>query len=287
MNCPVCHQPASKALFQKHGFWIHECTSCRHRFADLLPSPGHLERVYSDEYFFGAPAGYPDYTTEGAALRAQGRRYGKLLSNHTSPGLLLDVGAAAGFILKGFEDSGWRGLGLEPNAAMAAFGREQMGLQMLSGSLEEFSTPRAFDALSLIQVLPHFYDLRQALQRAFEITKPGGLWLVETWDAHSIPARVLGAHWHEYSPPSVLHWFSRTGLRQLLAQFGMLQVAAGRPLKFIHLAHARALLGGQPQSPLTRWLASLTGLLPAHWSLPYPPLDVFWAIFQKNSPPPS
>ena len=97
-------------------------------------------------------------------MRAHGRRYGELLKRFAPAGELLDVGAAAGFILQGLSDAGWRGAGLEPNDRMAAFAREQSGLTVHTGSLESFTTTRKFDAVSLIQVVAHFVDPREARQ---------------------------------------------------------------------------------------------------------------------------
>ncbi len=200
MNCPICYQP-THPLFQKHGTWINACEACGHRCADLVPLSNHVEQVYSDQYFREGGDGYPDYLGEADILMDHGRYYGRLLARYTQPGRVLDVGAAAGFILKGLQAYGWQGYGIEPNSAMAEYARVQQGLQVAAGTLEQYQNDEPFDLVSMIQVVPHFYDVRQAFQAAAKVTRPGGFWLIETWNRDSLTARCLGQSWHEYSPP--------------------------------------------------------------------------------------
>ncbi len=281
MNCPICQSPSDR-IFQIDGFWILECKSCYHRYAEIIASNDHIDQVYQDEYFKGGAAGYMDYLSEANILTSHGRRYGLILSKYTPPGMLLDVGTAAGFTLKGLLESGWRGIGLEPNLSMVEYGRTHLDLQIECGSLEQFSTNQKFDVVVMIQVISHFYDIRQALQKAANITNPGGFWLIEMWDRESWVARILGKYWHEYSPPSVLQWFSPTGLKHLVAQFGFSEIARGRPKKFINSAHAKSLLKYKLQNSALGWLQRGLAIVPDHLIFPYPTFDLYWFLFQKN-----
>jgi len=146
----------------------------------LVPPPTHIDTVYADAYFHGGGAGYPDYPADAELLRQHGRRYGELLTRFYRPGRILDVGAAAGFILQGLTDTGWTGAGLEPNAAMAAFGRDRLELPIQTGTLDSSDFAGPFDAISFIQVLTHFPDPLATFRRADALTKPGGVWLIET-----------------------------------------------------------------------------------------------------------
>ena len=280
--CPICQQQASR-LFQKYGYWICRCKTCGHRFAETLSSADHVSRVYQDDYFKGGSAGYPDYLSEAQTLVEHGRQYGALLHQFTRPGKILDVGSAAGFILQGFQETGWSGVGVEPNFAMSQYGRTQLGLQIETGCLEEFSFASKFDVICMIQVVAHFFDIRKALERAAKLTLPGGFWLIETWDRESWPARLLGKHWHEYSPPSVLHWFSPAGLASIAAQFGLVEVARGKPVKRINARHAKSLLRYKLQGSPFAGLPDLLVLLPDDKVIRYPAFDLFWILFQKQA----
>lgn len=282
MLCPLC-QHTSEILFSAHGYGIRACARCGHRFADLATAPNHTQAVYDDAYFHGGGAGYPDYLGEARILRNHGRWYGKRLAQFLSPGNMLDVGAAAGFVLQGFMDCGWRGSGIEPNPKMAAYARESLGLDVQAGALETFRTTDTYDLVSMIQVIAHFADVRRALQIAADVTKPSGYWLIETWNKDSFAARVFGENWHEYSPPSVLHWFAPTTLQAFAAQFGFREIARGRPSKWINGGHAKSLVQYKLQSlPLGRQAGKLLNVLPEYLPLPYLADDLFWMLLQKK-----
>jgi ubiquinone/menaquinone biosynthesis C-methylase UbiE len=154
---------------------------------------------------------------------------------------------------------------------------------MVTGSLEEFHTSECYDLISMIQVIAHFVDPRQALEAAQQVTRPGGFWLIETWNRESWTARAFGKRWHEYSPPSVLQWFSPAGLCSLAAQFGFREAARGRPSKWINAAHAKSLLQYRlKDSPLDQIFAVASRLIPDRLALPYPAEDLFWILFQKS-----
>ncbi len=283
MLCPIC-QHASEVLFTAHGYGIRDCASCGHRFADLATSLQHTQQVYDDQYFQGGGAGYPDYLGEARILRDHGRWYGKRLAKYLQPGTMLDVGAAAGFVLQGFVDCGWQGDGIEPNPKMAEFARKELKLSVQAGALESLQANKAYDLVSMIQVIAHFADLRQALQVAANATKPSGYWLIETWNKDSWAARLFGQNWHEYSPPSVLHWFAPTTLKTLAAQFGFQEIARGRPSKWINGGHAKSLVQYKLQSvPLGRQAGKLLNVLPEYLPLPYLADDLFWMLLRKNT----
>ena len=282
MLCPICNQ-TSEIVFVAHGYGIRACASCGHRFADLAASPEHTQQIYDDEYFHGGGAGYPDYLGEARILRNHGRWYGKRLARYLKPGKTLDIGAAAGFVLQGFMDRGWQGHGIEPNPKMAAYAREELGIAVQAGALENLQTNETYDLVSMIQVIAHFADLRQALQVACDVTKPAGYWLIETWNKDSFAARIFGQNWHEYSPPSVLQWFSPPTLKALAAQYGLREVARGRPSKWINGGHAKSLLQYKLQGlPLGRQVGKLLNLLPEYLPLPYLADDLFWMLLQKR-----
>lgn len=280
-KCPIC-RGSPRRLFAKEGFDILECPSCGHQLAEIPDPAAHVGQVYGNSYFFGGGAGYPDYTAEGDVLRAAGRRYGRLLAKYTEPGRLLDVGAAAGYVLKGLEDCGWEGVGLEPNARMARHAEEVLGLRMVIGLLEVVDFDEIFDVVSIFQVIGHVVDPRIALKNAARFLVPGGYMLIDCWNRQSLTARVFGQNWHEYSPPSVLHWFSVDGLRRLGEGIGLIHVAHGRPLKILTSAHAKALFRHKfSSSSLGNVTAKAIDFLPDRMPIVYPFDDLVWMLFRK------
>jgi SAM-dependent methyltransferase len=282
LTCPICRAP-TRRRFQKNSYWIRECEGCAHCCAEITVVPDHAARVYDDRYFCDGGAGYPDYMREATPLRARGRQYARILSRFMKPGWVLDVGAAAGFLLEGLMDSGWIGAAVEPNPRMAEHARARLGVEVFTGVLEDFHTPEPFDLVAMIQVIGHFIDLQKALDAAAQATKPGAFWLIETWNRRSLVARALGNHWHEYSPPSVLQWFSPDGLQRLARQHGFREVARGRPAKRLIGAHAKSLVRYKLRHSRVAPLADKAlRLIPDNLQLPYPPMDLFWALFQRE-----
>ena len=280
-DCSLCSDP-SRACFVRHGFQIHECRSCGHRFTQPAKESSHVGSVYDDDYFFGGGAGYRNYLDEGALLRAHGRRYGKLLKKHGADGRLLDVGAAAGFILQGLCDTGFDGEGIEPNASMVRHARDQLKLDVNADSLESFEGSSRFDVVTMIQVVGHFIDPMASVNKVAVLLQSGGLCLVETWDVASWPARLFGANWHEYSPPSVLQWFSKRSLHRLFADCGFEVVRSGHPSKWINAAHATSLIRHKlSDSRLATLVKKGLNCVPGSLNLPYPADDVFWTLFRR------
>ncbi len=276
MNCPLC-QSESKFAFEVQGFALLDCVKCAHRFAEVAADENHIAEIYGDSYFSGGGAGYSDYLAEGEMLKKRGQMYAKRLGKFTSEkGKLLDAGAAAGFILQGFIDEGWRGIGLEPNTNIAQTGREKFGLDISQGSLESFETDEKFDLISMIQVIAHFYAPAEAFQKASSLLNENGFLLIETWNRESFSAKLFGQNWHEYSPPSVLQWFSEKGLTEFLKDFGFEKIAGGRPSKKISGAHAKSLLKYRLGNNF------LLKFIPDKLNFPYPSEDLFWALYRKN-----
>lgn len=279
--CPLCNSP-SQFVFEKYGYPIQDCETCSHRFAGIDLSVQHVNHVYGDDYFTGGGAGYSDYMAEASLLTQHGEYYGKLVNKFMQPGTVLDVGAAAGFILQGLHNTGWTGDGVEPNETMVKYGRETLGLNLFASSFEDYSPTNTYDLVTMIQVVAHFYDFNRAMEIARDMLRPDGYLMIETWDVASLPARLLGESWHEYSPPSVVHWFSEATLTAQLEQHGYRFVNSGKPAKYIKSGHIQSLLGYKlSSSTFGKLLVPPMNLIPDNITLPYPTFDLFWALYQK------
>jgi 2-polyprenyl-3-methyl-5-hydroxy-6-metoxy-1,4-benzoquinol methylase len=276
-----CKEPR-RTVIEKGGYVIVECMHCTHRYCEIKDDGNHLEKVYGDDYFFEGKQGYPNYLNQKDILLGYGRKYAKALSKYTKPGKLLDVGSAAGFILKGFSDAGWQCCGLEPNNTMAEYGRKELGLNIITGGLETFATNEKFDVVSIIQVIGHFINLDHAIENIGKLLKPNGLVLIESWDRSSLMARMMGKNWHEYSPPSVINWFNDKTLTQLLVYYGFELLAKGRPSKRISIQHGLSLFDeSMPSFFLKKRMLNFFRKTIGRYDIPYPPFDVKWYVFKR------
>jgi SAM-dependent methyltransferase len=281
-TCVLCGG-ASTRWNEIDGYWIRQCRSCGHQFAELSQPQGHIERIYGDTYFQGGAAGYTDYFAEEELLINRGAWYARRLSAFCETGTVLDVGAAAGFTLAGFADAGWQCFGLEPNATMARYATERFGFPVEPVSFESWTANRSFDLVNMLQVFPHFLDPNKMLAKAADLLNPGGHLLIESWNRASWTARLFGRHWHEYSPPSVMHWFSKAAMIRLAESRGLQVVASGRPSKWIGAGHAKSLLRSKADaSVVSRMMLGVANLIPNRAALPYPLGDLVWILFRRG-----
>ena len=133
----------------------------------------------------------------------------------------------------------------------------------------------------MIQVIAHFLDPPAAMAQAASLLAPGGFVLIETWDRESYATKLFDQSWHEYSPPSVVQWFSKDGLNSLAGKTGLKLVATGRPQRSIHAGHAASLLRFKLNGSLAGKVAGpLLGLVPSGLKLPYLGDDLFWALYR-------
>jgi SAM-dependent methyltransferase len=282
LTCPLCDSNKTEIKLLKNGYTILHCLNCTHLFTDFVPKPKDVEEIYSDDYFFKGGAGYDDYTREKDLLIKRGEYYAREINQFMSPGTVLDVGAAAGFLLKGFENMGWKGMGIEPNHFMAEYGKNVLGVNIREGIIETVELEDKFDLVILVQVVAHISNLRSSIRKICDLLKPNGHILLETWDKDSMTARIFGKNWHEYSPPSTLNYLSKKTLNKLMLECGFSMIAQGRPEKGISSQHAKSLIKHKLlESKGLKWLAGITSLIPGNMILPYPSEDLFWALYKK------
>jgi 2-polyprenyl-3-methyl-5-hydroxy-6-metoxy-1,4-benzoquinol methylase len=283
MNCTLCHNNNTETKFLKNGYRIVSCNVCNHLFTEFEPTEGEIEQIYSDDYFFKGGAGYEDYTLEKDMLIKRGSYYADKIKKYIRVGKVLDIGAAAGFILKGFENNGWQGTGIEPNQRMVEYGRKVVGVSIKKGTIETVELEGKFDLVVLIQVVAHIYDLQKAFKKIHHLLKPGGCVLIETWNKDSLTARAFGKNWHEYSPPGTLNYFSKRTLNLLMANNDFSLIKQETPKKSINSTHAKSLIKHKLlESKRLKWIAGITSLIPGNMILPYPSEDLFWAFYKRN-----
>ncbi|MBC8343983.1 MAG: class I SAM-dependent methyltransferase [Bacteroidetes bacterium] len=280
----ICDCQSGIKRFTKNSFSIYDCQICKHRFAKVDKDlHQHISETYNDLYFYGGNDGYPDYLLDKEILINRGKYYSKILNKLINTGKVLDIGSASGFVLKGFTEMDWDGVGVEPNKSMAEYGRSELNLNIHNTSFEEFESEEKFDLIIMIQVIGHFYDLHKVLNKSHQLLKDDGLILVESWDRDSRVARLFGESWHEYSPPSVLHWFSIKSIQSVFEQHGLKAIKFGRPLKNLSIKHASSLLEGKSKSRLLKNLYNILGnSILGKFTFLYAPLDLFWMIFNKK-----
>jgi 2-polyprenyl-3-methyl-5-hydroxy-6-metoxy-1,4-benzoquinol methylase len=134
---------------------------------------------------------------------------------------LLDVGANFGHFLREAQQR-YAAVGIEPSAAVVAWGREHMGVPLETGSIEDEMPAYLgrFDAVTLFDVVEHLQDPRDALRRCRRYMTAGGHLFITTPDTSAPVARLLGSHWYYIDLLEHVSLFSAANLARLLGECG-------------------------------------------------------------------
>lgn len=227
--CNSCGARDAKVRLAKYGFDIVECRACGLVYVAQEVTREQLDDYYSRGYYEGNGHAYDDYLARAESRKHHYRVMLPALKRHLSPEAkektdlrVLDVGCAAGYFLEVAQEAGWQAQGVELSPYMSAYAREERGLNVLTGTLEEVDLPSgAFDIVTMWDVIEHVQDPQQVLKRAHELLKPGGLLVMATGDISGATARIYGEKWSLYAPPGHLFYFSPRTLGQLLRQAGL------------------------------------------------------------------
>ena len=163
-RCAACGfaQPAALPALDRYFDRIYD-----QRWAEYWVEAEH-SATYKDDIFadvlaaLDARVGRPPMNTERGAARR-----------------LLDVGAHAGRLMSLAQRDGWDAEGIELNPRTAAQAAASTGQVVHHGNIFSVEPRAPFDAVTLIDVLEHIPDPRQALTRAAAWIRPGGAIVVK------------------------------------------------------------------------------------------------------------
>lgn len=218
MPCIICQCDHERKKFTHLGADFFECGTCGLVRTLPFPSPEQIAAHYQEKSCLG---NYAIVRSQMADYREVYRTYVKLLRRHCgslSGRRILDVGCFTGDFLDMLQGPGaiTHGIELQPEAAAVA-AQKHPG-RIFNGPFEaaEWRTP--FDVVTLFGLLEHLANpevLRECLLRWL---RPGGFLLVQTPDAASLPAKLLGRLWPPYLPVEHLHYFSRQNIGRFLRE---------------------------------------------------------------------
>lgn len=190
------------------------CEDCGHIFADPCPTPAFINALY------GALED-PLYDEESGGREKNFLRVFKTLEKlRPEKGRLLDVGAATGILMDLAARRGWETDGVEPSSWAVAYARKKYGLRIHESVIETAPLEAAsFDVVTMVDFIEHTARPCDALRKAAEVLRPGGLLCVVTPDIRSAAARIArGKWWH--LRPAHLAYFSRGSLDALFSRTG-------------------------------------------------------------------
>ena len=239
-RCLACGGTALAAVpmryeWQGGTFPAARCRACGMILLRVQPVGATLARMYAKEYFatdFRCGRSEASSTDE-SAFRAENDGLLDRLERYRGEGRLLEVGCAAGLLLKRARERGWRVRGVELSADAVADARA-LGLDVHQGTLDDAPLEAdAFDLVFMGDVLEHVPDCRATLAQVARVLAPGGHVVVRgPITTHSLARRVglalyglLGRTIVLREPPYHLWEFRPRSLASLARRVGLEPVA--------------------------------------------------------------
>jgi len=218
VTCHACRAGRCLPYATVDGYHLYRCGTCGLIF--VYPLPASIRDVYEEDYFEGATEGhgYVSYDADKEPMVSAFEKYlAYIAAVLPSKGRLLDVGAATGFFVEIAQKRGFDASGIELSDYAASRGRSK-GLSIQTGVIDDISG--SFDAITMLDVIEHVPDPRATLSKAASLLSPRGVLVINTPDADSLVARLLGRRWHAILPPEHLYYFDRKNMRSLLEETG-------------------------------------------------------------------
>jgi len=218
-RCHCCGSLAPERTFDSlvPGFCVLRCPDCGLGRTWPAVPPAELSRWYPDSYYGKENVRFNRLFE--ALTRVFRRRRARLLHNRVPRGPVLDVGCGRGILLDGLRALGYEAHGMELNDTAAWHARHQFGLEVATGDF--LTSPHESDryhAVVFWHTLEHFHNPVEALARARELLRPGGLLAVAVPNFDSLQARFFGRHWFHLDVPRHCFHFGLRSLESVLSR---------------------------------------------------------------------
>ena len=149
---------------------------------------------------------------------------------------VLDLGCGPGFYLFGLKNRGYEAYGIEPSDNAAKIGREQLGLNIKTGTIFDYKFPNNyFHLITMNSVLEHIHNPVEVLTELKRILHPDGIITIKTPNMDSFGYERFGKNWGPLETPRHLILYSEKSLTNLCN-------LAGLQVKYFNTVHGIGLL---------------------------------------------
>ncbi len=231
VECNLCGFNSSNKLFigkdllyRKQGlFTVVKCKNCGLIYTNPRPNQTSLSFYYPEEYWEINEDNYEDV---GLKLKKFAHQFiNKISYKMTIPpnpnGKLLDIGCGDGKELLRHKRNGWETYGVEINDLAAKYVREQLGLNVFTGIVEDAEFKNEFfDVIILNNVLEHMSDPKTTLNEINRILKNDGTLAISIPNANSFEAKKFKKYWTGWDLPRHLYHFTPNTIKSLLNKTG-------------------------------------------------------------------
>lgn len=253
-RCPICEGTHCVPRFQVpfprhsemgyHGFtlaqqvdvatWtIVECLDCTAHYPHPYPTREEIDSFYAGQQH---PNEWEQeyYVEVRPEVRASWGEFAEKIARlRGGPGRLLEIGCAAGWLLKAARDQGWEVAGLEAAPKFQRYATKTLGLPVQLGTIDALAAPPSgetssgesvlgnapFDVIVMSDVIEHLHDPVADLKKIRKRLAPDGYLILSTCDIGSPGARFYGVNWRQIILSHTVYWTKRS-MRHALRRAG-------------------------------------------------------------------
>lgn len=153
------------------------------------------------------------------------RNFEKHLRKIEKDGLLgedlsvFDIGTGGAAFLKTCLDRGYKVSGVEPNAWLCNWAKQEYDIDVMPGTLQDaLPSEKKYDLVTIWDVLEHVPDPRVVIQQVSSIIKNDGIFILTFPDIGRWLPRLLGRKW-SYLSTVHLWYFTRELISRVLADY--------------------------------------------------------------------
>lgn len=223
--CPACEGQYYWPLLVARNTPIYRCRGCGLATWDW---PAFDPPAFYDASYWRSTSvskGYADYFALAAAQGRTHRQRLRWIRRHLRCAArrprLLDAGCGPGFFVQAAVQAGFVAAGVEVSESAVQYARDELSQQVWQGHVRPADLRGGpYDVVTLWDVIEHLPDPAAALAAVARVLPLGGLLALSTGDLSSLAARLSGRHWHLFTLPEHLWFFTRDSLRRLLRRCG-------------------------------------------------------------------
>ncbi|MFM7057719.1 MAG: class I SAM-dependent methyltransferase [Planctomycetota bacterium] len=179
VHCPICGPAASTPVGISCGLPVVTCCGCGLVYVAECPDVSETLRFFREDYVPDAESAEVSFVDSRGKSIARGAA--RIRRHAPAGGRLLDVGTAAGFFLRQFQDDpAWDAAGVEPSRVAAAYARKTFGATVHEGFLADQKFPSGtFQVLCSMDAFICHRNPREDMQEFFRVLAPGGVLAIE------------------------------------------------------------------------------------------------------------
>ncbi|MCX6760359.1 MAG: class I SAM-dependent methyltransferase [Candidatus Nealsonbacteria bacterium] len=261
-NCKICGSFDLKVFPNKYfKNTLLRCQKCGLIFVYPQPEFCMIKNIYAQNYFKNSSShsiGYENYLKDKPnIMKTFERRLKNIEALYPKKGEILDLGCAMGFFLEVAKNHGWNPHGVEISEYASNIAKKRFGNNIFNGVLNQACfLEDSFDIITMWDYLEHIPDPSFELSLIWKLLKKGGMVILSTPNANSLPHKIFRDRWMGYKDQEHLYYFSEKNMRTLLQKNGFKILKSERTGKHISLSLfiKRLNLYSKPLADISRFL---------------------------------